>query len=385
MPPFSTRIEEEGVQITNFKLVDRGVLREAEMIALLNSGEYPTRNAQQNMADLKAQIAANEKGVQELRAMVDHFGVEVVQAYMRHVQDNAEESVRRVITRLKDGSFTLALDNGAQISVAIRVNAAERSAVVDFTGTSVQQSNNFNAPTAVCMAAVLYVFRTLVDDDIPLNAGCLKPLHVIIPPGSMLNPNPPASVVAGNVETSSCITNALYGALGVMAASQCTMNNFTFGNTRYQYYETISGGSGAGGVVDGDGALVSGFDGTSVVQTHMTNSRLTDPEVLEFRFPVRLEAYEIRHGSGGAGQWRGGEGGVRRVRFLEPMTASILSNGRVHGAFGMAGGHDGQTGLNRVVRASGQAEELGHIAQVEMQPGDVFEIQTPGGGGFGAP
>ncbi|MDP2368291.1 hydantoinase B/oxoprolinase family protein [Rhodoferax sp.] len=385
MPPFSTRIDEEGVQITNFKLVDRGVLREAEMIALLNSGEYPARNAQQNMADLKAQIAANEKGVQELRKMVEHFGVEVVRAYMGHVQDNAEESVRRVITRLRDGSFTLALDNGAQISVAIRVNTAERSAEIDFTGTSVQQRNNFNAPTAVCMAAVLYVFRTLVDDDIPLNAGCLKPLRVIIPPGSMLNPNPPASVVAGNVETSSCITNALYGALGVMAASQCTMNNFTFGNARYQYYETISGGSGAGGVVDVDGALVSGFDGTSVVQTHMTNSRLTDPEVLEFRFPVRLEAYEIRHGSGGAGQWRGGDGGVRRIRFLEPMTASILSNGRVRGAFGMAGGHDGQIGRNRVVRASGQAEELGHIAQVEMQPGDVFEIQTPGGGGFGSP
>ena len=240
MPPFSTRIEEEGVQINNFKLVDRGVLREAEMVALLSSGEFPSRNTQQNMADLNAQIASNEKGVQELRKMVEHFGLDVVQAYMRHVQDNAEESVRRVITRLKDGAFTLPLDNGAQIQVAIRVNAQERSAVIDFTGTSPQQINNFNAPTAVCMAAVLYVFRTLVDDDIPLNAGCLKPLQVIIPPGSMLNPNPPASVVAGNVETSSCITNALYGALGVMAASQCTMNNFTFGNAKYQYYETIS-------------------------------------------------------------------------------------------------------------------------------------------------
>jgi 5-oxoprolinase (ATP-hydrolysing) len=374
MPPFSTRIEEEGVQINNVKLVDQGVLREAEMVALLQSGQYPSRNPQQNMADLKAQIAANEKGVQELRKMADQFGLDVVQAYMGHVQDNAEESVRRVITRLKDGTFTLPLDNGAQIQVAIRVDTANRSAEIDFTGTSAQQTNNFNAPTAVCMAAVLYVFRTLVDDDIPLNAGCLKPLKVIIPPGSMLNPNPPASVVAGNVETSTCITNCLYGALGVMAASQCTMNNFTFGNASHQYYETISGGSGAG----------QGFNGTSVVQTHMTNSRLTDPEVLEFRFPVRLDSYEIRQGSGGAGQYQGGNGGVRRVRFLEDMTASILSNGRKHGAFGMAGGQPGQVGINRVVRSSGAVEELGHIGQAEMKPGDVFEIHTPGGGGYGA-
>jgi 5-oxoprolinase (ATP-hydrolysing) len=255
---------------------------------------------------------------------------------------------------------------------------------IDFTGTSPQQTNNFNAPTAVCMAAVLYVFRTLVDDDIPLNAGCLKPLHVIIPPGSMLNPNPPASVVAGNVETSTCITNALFGALGVMAGSQPTMNNFTFGNARYQYYETISGGSGAGGVFDAAGALTGGFDGTSVVQTHMTNSRLTDPEVLEFRFPVRLESYEIRQGSGGAGRWTGGNGGVRRVRFLEAMTASILSNGRVHPAFGLAGGQSGAPGINRVVRADGRVEALAHIGSAEMLPGDVFEIHTPGGGGFGA-
>jgi len=373
MPPFSTRIEEEGVQINNVKLVDRGVLQEAQIIALLQSGEYPSRNPQQNLADLKAQIAANEKGVQELRKMVEHFGLDMVQAYMRHVQDNAEESVRRVITRLKDGAFTLALDNGAQIQVAIRVNAPERSAVIDFTGTSMQQSNNFNAPKAVCMAAVLYVFRTLVDDDIPLNAGCLKPLSVIIPEGCMLNPNPPASVVAGNVETSSCITNALYGALGEMAASQCTMNNFTFGNARYQYYETISGGSGAG----------KGFNGTDVVQTHMTNSRMTDPEVLEFRFPVRLDSYQIRPDSGGAGHWHGGNGGVRRVRFLEPMTASILSNGRVHPSFGMAGGQAGQPGVNRVLRADGRVEELAHIGQAEMQVGDVFEIATPGGGGYG--
>ncbi|MBH2020089.1 MAG: hydantoinase B/oxoprolinase family protein, partial [Burkholderiales bacterium] len=375
MPPFSTRIEEEGVQINNFLLVEGGVLREAGMLALLKSGEYPSRNPQQNLADLKAQIAANEKGVQELRRMVGQFGLGVVLAYMNHVQDNAEESVRRVITRLQDGEFTLPLDNGAQITVAIRVDTHNRSAEIDFTGTSAQQANNFNAPTAVCMAAVLYVFRTLVDDEIPLNAGCLKPLKVIIPAGSMLNPNPPASVVAGNVETSTCITNALYGALGIMAAGQCTMNNFTFGNERHQYYETISGGSGAG----------EGFNGSSVVQTHMTNSRLTDPEVLEFRFPVRLESYEIRAHSGGAGTWQGGNGGVRRVRFLEPMTASILSNGRKYGAFGMAGGQPGEVGLNRVVRADGSIEALAHIGQARMQPGDVFEIHTPGGGGFGPP
>ena len=385
MPPFSTRIEEEGVQINNVKLVAQGVLQEATMLALLQSGQYPSRNPQQNMADLKAQIAANEKGLQELRKMVDHFGLAVVQAYMRHVQDNAEESVRRIIARLKNGSFTLPLDNGAQIQVAIRIDTKNRSAEVDFTGTSAQQINNFNAPTAVCMAAVLYVFRALVNDDIPLNAGCLKPVKVIIPEGSMLNPNPPASVVAGNVETSTCITNALLGALGVMAAGQCTMNNFTFGNATHQYYETISGGSGAGATFDAAGQANGGFNGTSVVQTHMTNSRLTDPEVFEFRFPVRLESYEIRKGSGGAGQWHGGDGGVRRVKFLEDMTAGILSNGRVHGAFGMNGGQAGAVGLNRVVRADGQVEVLGHIGQAEMHPGDVFEIHTPGGGGFGAP
>ena len=375
MPPFSTRIEQEGVQINNVKLVAEGVLQEATLLTLLASGDYPSRNPQQNMADLRAQIAANEKGVQELLKMVAEFGLDVVQAYMGHVQDNAEESVRQVLHKLRDGAFTLELDNGARICVAIRVNNAQRSAEVDFSGTSNQLENNFNAPTAVCMAAVLYVFRTLVDDDIPLNAGCLKPLRVIIPPGSMLNPNPPASVVAGNVETSSCITNALFGALGVMAASQCTMNNFTFGNTRHQYYETIAGGSGAG----------PGFAGTSVVQTHMTNSRLTDPEVLEFRFPVLLESYEIRSGSGGAGRWRGGDGGIRRLRFLEPMTASILSNGRTRGAFGMHGGKPGAVGRNLVHRADGSVQEFGHIAEVRMEPGDVFAIHTPGGGGYGAP
>jgi 5-oxoprolinase (ATP-hydrolysing) len=384
MPPFSTRIEEEGVQISNFLLVDQGVLREAEMVILLQSGQYPSRNPAQNMADLKAQIAANEKGVQELRKMVEAYGLEVVLAYMGHVQDNAEESVRRVITQLKDGQFTLSLDNGAQISVAIRVNSQARMAEIDFTGTSPQLTNNFNAPTAVCMAAVLYVFRTLVNDDIPLNAGCLKPLTVIIPTGCMLNPNPPASVVAGNVETSTCITNALFGALGLMAGGQPTMNNFTFGNAKYQYYETIAGGSGAGVDLDGQKNIINGFNGASVVQAHMTNSRLTDPEVLEFRFPVRLLSFEIRQNSGGQGKYTGGNGGTRRIQFLEPMTASILSNGRIHPAFGAAGGKTGEVGKNSIERVDGSVEILAHIGQTEMQPGDIFEIATPGGGGFGS-
>ncbi len=373
MPPFSSSIDEEGVLFDNFLLVRNGQLREAELFAQLGGGRYPARNPQQTVADLRAQIAANEKGVQELQAMVAQFGRATVAAYMKHVQDNAEESVRRVITALKDGAYTLPLDNGAKIAVKVTVHAARREATIDFTGTSEQLPNNFNAPKAVTMAAVLYVFRTLVDDDIPLNAGCLKPLHVIVPEGCMLNPRPPAAVVAGNVETSTCVTNTLYGALGVMAAGQCTMNNFTFGNAAHQYYETISGGSGAG----------PGFNGTSVVQTHMTNSRLTDPEVLEFRFPVRLESYAIRAGSGGAGQWKGGDGGVRRVRFLEKMTASILSNGRTVPAFGMAGGQPGALGINRIERVDGRVELLGHIGSAEMAPGDQFVVETPGGGGYG--
>jgi len=375
MPPDSRSVEEEGVLISNFLLVDgaTGTIREAETRELLASARYPARNPDQNLADLRAQVAANQKGAEELLKMVEHFGLGVVRAYMGHVQGNAEEAVRRVIGALRDGSFLLPLDNGAQIQVAVRVNKDERSAEIDFTGTSPQLDNNFNAPSAVCMAAVLYVFRTLVNDEIPLNAGCLKPLKVIIPKGSMLNPRYPASVVSGNVETSTCITNALYGALGVLAASQGTMNNFTFGNARYQYYETISGGSGAG----------EGFDGADVVQTNMTNSRLTDPEVLEFRFPVRLESYEIRQGSGGAGRWRGGNGGIRKVRFLEEMTAAILSNNRIHPPFGANGGEPGALGRNRVERADGGVEELGHIGKTTMLPGDVFIIETPGGGGYG--
>ena len=385
MPPFSTSIEEEGVLLDNFLLVRGGQLREAELRGALASGRYPARNPEQTIADLRAQVAANQKGAEELAAMVQQFGRETVAAYMQHVQDNAEESVRRVITALKNGGFELPLDNGAVIRVQVSVDTTRREAVIDFTGTSAQLPNNFNAPKAVTMAAVLYVFRTLVDDDIPLNAGCLKPLNVIVPEGCMLNPRPPAAVVAGNVETSTCVTNALYGALGVMAASQCTMNNFTFGNARHQYYETISGGSGAGALFDPAGQARGGFNGTSVVQTHMTNSRLTDPEVLEHRFPVLLESYEIRAGSGGAGRWRGGDGGVRRIRFLEAMTASILSNGRVVPAFGMAGGAPGALGRNRVVRRDGTVQELQHIGSAELQPGDVFVVETPGGGGYGTP
>ena len=373
MPPDSKTVEEEGVLIDNFLLVEQGRLREKEAVALLSAGRYPVRNVQQNLADLQAQIAANEKGVQALREMVAHFGLEVVRAYMRHVQDNAEESVRRVIGVLQDGEFELPLDNGALIRVRIAIGADRRSACIDFAGSSAQLPNNFNAPAAVSMAAVLYVFRTLVGDEIPLNAGCLKPLEVRIPERSMLNPRYPAAVVAGNVETSQCVTDALYGALGVMAASQGTMNNFTFGNERYQYYETIAGGSGAG----------PGFDGTDVVQTHMTNSRLTDPEVLEWRFPVLLESFGIRPGSGGAGRHRGGRGAVRRVRFLEPMTAAILSNHRRVAPHGMAGGQPGAPGLNHVLRADGSRVALGPTDRIEMQAGDVFIVETPGGGGYG--
>ena len=384
MPPFSTSIDEEGVNLDNLLLVRNGQLQETMLRETLASGPWPARNPEQTIADLRAQIAANEKGVQELHTMVSYWGLPTVQAYMQHVQDNAEAAVRRVITALKDGQFTLPLDNGAKICVRVSVDAQQRSATIDFTGTSAQLSNNFNAPKAVTTAAVLYVFRLLVDDDIPLNAGCLKPLTVIVPDGCMLNPRPPAAVVAGNVETSTCVTNALLGALGVMAASQCTMNNLTFGDATHQYYETISGGSGAGPLFDAQGRVVGGFDGTSVVQTHMTNSRLTDPEVLEFRFPVRLESYAIRKGSGGPGRWQGGDGGVRRLRFLAPMTASILSNGRVHGAFGLDGGKAGQPGINRVERVYGSVELLSHIGSVQMQPGDVFVVETPGGGGYGS-
>ena len=375
MPPDSKTVDEEGVLIDNFLLVAEGRLREAETMQLLSSGRYPARNVRQNMADLRAMVAANEKGVQELRKMVEHFGLDVVHAYMRHVQDNAEESVRRVIDALRPGQFAYEMDNGAIIRVKISIDRRARSATIDFTGTSPQLPDNFNAPAAVCMAAVLYVFRTLVEDDIPLNAGCLKPLAVMIPEGCMLRPRYPAAVVAGNVETSQCVTDALYGALGVMAASQGTMNNFTFGNDRYQYYETIAGGSGAG----------EGFDGADVVQTHMTNSRLTDPEVLEWRFPVLLERFEVRAGSGGVGRWRGGNGGMRRIRFLERMTASILSGHRRIPPHGLAGGLAGAPGGNWIERTDGTRVNLAASDKAELVPGDVFVVETPGGGGFGTP
>ncbi|SOC28391.1 hydantoinase B/oxoprolinase family protein [Thalassospira xiamenensis] len=373
MAPNSRILEEEGVLIDNFKLVDQGKFDEAGLTALLEGAKYPARNPYQNIADLRAQIAANEKGVQELRKMVDHFGLDVVHAYMGHVQDNAEESVRRVIDVLKDGEFAYEMDNGAVVKAKVTIHKETRSATVDFTGTSDQLDNNFNAPSAVTRAAVLYVFRTLVDDDIPLNAGCLKPVNLIVPEGSMLNPRYPAAVVAGNVETSQHVTDTLYAALGVMSGAQGTMNNFTWGNDTHQYYETICGGTGAG----------PDYDGTSGVHSHMTNSRLTDPEVLEWRFPVLLESFGIRKGSGGAGKHKGGDGTVRRVRFLEEMTASILSNHRRVPVQAVGGGEPGQLGRNAIERTNGTVEELKGTDGATMYPGDVFIIETPGGGGYG--
>jgi 5-oxoprolinase (ATP-hydrolysing) len=406
MPADSTSIEDEGALIDDFTLVDGGVFREAEMRALLGAGRWPARNPDQNLADLRAQVAANAKGASELRDVVARYGPRTVAAYMRHVQDHAEEAVRRAIAALDDGAYEYRLDpaagrgaggggpgDGPVIKVAIRVDRARREATIDFTGTSPALPTNFNAPKAITMAVVLYVFRTLVDADIPLNAGCMRPLRIVVPDGSMLSPRHPAAVVAGNVETSQCVAQALYGALGLMSESQGSMNNVTFGNQRHQYYETLAGGSAAGvrrarAAGAGEAAVeadveAEGFAGTDAVQTHMTNSRLTDPEVLEWRFPVRVEEHRIRRGSGGAGRWKGGDGAVRRIRFLERMTASVLSNNRVHPPRGLAGGADGLPGLNRVERASGAIEELPSCAQVTMEPGDVFVIETPGAGGYG--
>lgn len=374
MPPFSRTLAEEGVLLDNVKLVARGEWQEANIRDLLGSGPHPARNIDQNLADLRAQIAANEKGVAELKRMIAGFGLDRVRAYMGHVQDNAEACVRRAIGKLRDGEYSYEMDNGAVIKVAVQVGADRQSAVIDFAGTSAELPNNFNAPSAVVHAAVLYVFRMLVDDDIPLNAGCLKPLTIRIPEGSMLSPKAPAATVAGNVETSQCITDALIGALGLMAGSCGTMSNFTFGNARHQYYETISGGSGAG----------PGFKGCDVVQVHMTNSRLTDPEVLEWRFPVRVEEHAIRIGSGGTGRWRGGNGAVRRIRFLEDMTAAILSNARRVAPFGLDGGGPGAVGVNCVLRKDGAVDILPSSAEVAVRAGDVFSIETPGGGGCGA-
>ncbi|MDQ2811565.1 MAG: hydantoinase B/oxoprolinase family protein [Actinomycetota bacterium] len=375
MPASSTRVEQEGVLIDNWLLVRDGQLREAQTIRLLQSAEYPSRDPATNLADLRAQIAANAKGITELHRMVEHFGLPTVQAYMGHVQQNAAESVRRVITALHDGQYEYELDNGATIKVAVRVDHGARTAEIDFTGTSPQLADNFNAPSSVAMAAVLYVFRTLVEDDIPLNSGCLEPLSVIIPPGSMLSPEYPAAVAAGNVETSQAVTGALYAALGVMAEGSGTMNNVTFGNGRYQYYETVASGSGAG----------DGFDGTDVVQTKMTNSRLTDPEVLEWRYPVRVESYRIRRGSGGAGRWHGGAGGVRRLRFAEPMTLTTLAGHRRVAAFGLAGGQPGALGRHWIEHPDGSVTAMGGCDSVTVAPGDVFVIETPGGGGYGPP
>jgi 5-oxoprolinase (ATP-hydrolysing) len=374
MPPASRLIDEEGVLIDNFLLVDGGRLRERELRAVLASGSWPARNPDQNVADLKAQLAANSRGMSELGRLVELFGREQVEAYMGHVQDNADAFMREVIGRLSDGHRRYELDDGSAIEVAVRIDRAARAAMIDFAGTSAQSAGNFNAPLAVCTAAVLYVFRTLIDADIPLNEGCLRPLEIRVPPGSMLNPVPPAAVVAGNVETSQCIVDALYGALGALAASQGTMNNLTFGDAERQYYETIAGGAGAG----------PGFDGASGVQTHMTNSRLTDPEVLEARYPVLVREFRYRHGSGGAGRQRGGDGLVRRIEFRKPMTAAILSNHRRIAPFGLAGGGDGATGINRLELAGGGLREMPACTSAEVKAGDVLVIETPGGGGYGS-
>ncbi|MFI1093603.1 hydantoinase B/oxoprolinase family protein [Streptomyces sp. NPDC020917] len=375
MPAGSRRIEEEGVLFDNWPLVEHGRFRETETRRLLTEGPYPSRNPDTNLADLRAQIAANRKGVDEVGRMIGHFGLDVVQAYMRHVQDNAEEAVRRVIDALHDGSCRYETDGGATIAVAVTVDHARRTATLDFTGSSPQLATNFNAPSSVTTAAVLYVFRTLVADDIPLNDGCLRPLHIVVPEGSMLAPRPPAAVVAGNVETSQALVGALYAAMGVQAEGSGTMNNVSFGNERHQYYETVASGSGAG----------PGFAGASVVQTHMTNSRLTDPEVLEWRHPVRVEEFAVRPGSGGAGRWRGGDGALRRLRFLEPVTVSTLASHRQVPPYGMAGGSPGALGSARVERADGTVEHLERSDSASLGAGDVLVVETPGGGGYGPP
>ncbi|MDG6107316.1 hydantoinase B/oxoprolinase family protein [Dactylosporangium aurantiacum] len=375
MPAGSRDVHEEGVLFDNWPLVRDGRFRERETLGLLTAAPYPSRNPATNLADLRAQIAANARGVDEVRRMIDQFGLDVVQAYMRHVQDNAEEAVRRVIDALHDGGYRYEMDSGATIAVRVTVDRAGRRATVDFSGTSPQLATNFNAPSAVVTAAVLYVFRTLVTDDIPLNDGCLRPLRIVVPPGSMLAPTYPAAVVAGNVETSQALVGALYAALGVQAEGSGTMNNVSFGNDRHQYYETVASGSGAG----------DGFDGAPAVQTHMTNSRLTDPEVLEWRFPVLLEGFAIRPGSGGSGRWHGGDGTVRRIRFREPMTVSTLSGHRRVPPYGLAGGSPGALGANRLERADGTVVHLAGCGSVAVHPDDVLVVETPGGGGYGSP
>ena len=373
MPAASRSIHDEGVLLDNVLLVRDGRLREPEIRALFEAGPYPARNVEQNIADLSAQIAATAKGIAELERIVQRFGVDVVHAYMNHIKRNAEQCVRSAIEKLRSGRWTGELDSGERIEISVVVDAAARSAVVDFTGTSPTSASNFNAPAAIARAAVLYVFRTLVEESIPLNDGCLEPIEIRLPERSLVKPEYPAGVVAGNVETSQCITDTLLAALGACAASQGTMNNLTFGNERYQYYETICGGAGAGPT----------FDGASAVHTHMTNSRLTDPEVLEWRYPIRIERFAVRRGSGGDGRFRGGDGVVREIVFLEPMQAAILSSRRHVRPFGLAGGAEGLPGQNRVVRASGKNEMLGGTAEIELGPDDRLVIETPGGGGYG--
>ena len=374
-PADSTTIEEEGLVLDNVLLVQGGRFLEHEIRSLLTTGPWPARNPDQNVADLKAQVAACERGAAELHNVINHYGLDVVHAYMGHVMENAEESVRRVIAALSDCEFVGEMDDGNQIAVSIKVDLAKRSAVIDFTGTSDQHPGNFNAPKAVCRSAVLYVFRCMVNDAIPLNAGCLVPLDIRIPDPSMISPHPPAAVIAGNVETSQLLVDTLFGALGVIAGSQGTMNNFIWGNDKHQYYETICGGAGA----------TPSADGASAVHTHMTNTRLTDPEILEWRHPVRIEHFKVRQNSGGLGAQRGGDGVIRRLQFLEPMTVNVLSSRRKVAPYGVNGGNDGLVGVNRLLRADGTATELPGSTRVDVNPADCFEIETPGGGGFGSP
>jgi 5-oxoprolinase (ATP-hydrolysing) len=373
MSPKATRIEEEGVYIDPFRLVAKGRFREEEVSKLLTEAPYPARNPAQNIADLKAQVAANEKGVIELRKMVRHYGLDTVRAYMGHVQDNAAESVASVIAKLKTSHFEVETDQGNVIKVAIKVDRKAKKAIVDFTGTSKQTGDTFNAPEPITRACVLYVFRTLVDDDIPLNAGCLRHIKIVVSKSSMLKPRYPAAVAAGNVETSQTIVNCLYGTLGVLSSAQGTMNNLTFGNERFQYYETICSGAPAG----------EGFDGASAVQTHMTNSRLTDPEVLELRYPVLLERFEIARRSGGKGKWRAGDGTLRVIRFLERMDCAVLSGFRRVRPFGLHGGEDGRAGENWVRRKTGRLERLKSSDQTVLDAREAIIIRTPTGGGFG--
>jgi N-methylhydantoinase B/oxoprolinase/acetone carboxylase alpha subunit len=375
MPSESRHIDEEGVLIDNFWLVKKGEFQLEATERLFNGAKYPARNTAQNIADLKAQLAANQQGVRQLEKAVERYGMATVQNYLRFVRENAATSVRRLLDSLHDGRFEYELDSGEVIKARIEVDNAATEATIDFTGTSPQSASNFNAPEAVTRAAVLYVFRSMIAEEIPMNEGCLEPLRIEVPKGCMLSPAYPAAVVAGNVETSQCVTDCLYGALGALAASQGTMNNFTFGNDRVQYYETICGGAGAG----------PGFDGCDAVHTHMTNSRMTDVEVFEQNFPVIVESFSIREGSGGDGRFHGGNGTVRRIRFTEPVEAAILSNHRRIAPFGLDGGEPGRVGINRIERKDGGIEELSGTATTRLEAGDVFVIETPGGGGFGRP